>query len=83
MGENSIVSILILLVLFIGLPALLRRLGQYTAASKPPLREEERPKDSVHPDPIREYLEEPPMRDDYVQPGKDSFTNKPITPKWF
>jgi hypothetical protein len=32
---------------------------------------------------MREYFEEPPIGHDYEHAQKETFSNKPIHPKWF
>jgi hypothetical protein len=89
MGKNSfaidINSLLpiILLLLFLVLPSLLKRLGQYTAAGKNADRSPEQEREVMPEERMREYLEEPPIRNDYERTQKESFSNKPIHPKWF
>jgi len=79
---NSLLPI-ILLLLFLVLPGLLKRLGQYTAAGKDAHRPSEQEREDMPEERMREYLEEPPMRNDYDHSRKESFSNKPIHPKWF
>jgi hypothetical protein len=79
---NSLLPI-ILLLLFLVLPALLKRLGQYTAAGKDANRPPEQEREATPEERMREYLEEPPIRNDYERTSKESFSNKPINPKWF
>jgi hypothetical protein len=74
---------LILLFLFLVLPGLLKRLGQYSTAGKnaqkPPSQERETlPEERMH-----EYLEDTPVRNNYELTKKETSSNKPITPKWF
>lgn len=83
MGENSIVSILILLLLFVGLPALMKRLGQHTSAGKDAESPHEQEREAMHEGNLHDYLDEPPVRHDYDRTTKESFTNKPIHPGWF
>ena len=79
---NALLPI-ILLLLFLVLPGLLKRLGQYTAAGKDAHRPSEQEREAMPEERMREYLEEPPMRNDYDRSRKESFSNKPIHPKWF
>jgi hypothetical protein len=79
---NSLLPI-ILLLLFLVLPGLLKRLGQYTAAGKNADRSSEQEHEAMPEERMREYLEEPPLRHDYERTSKESFSNKPIHPKWF
>jgi hypothetical protein len=79
---NSFLPI-ILLLLFLVLPGLLKRLGQYTAAGKDAHRPPEQEREAMHEERMREYLEEPPISTDYERTQKESFSNKPIHPKWF
>jgi hypothetical protein len=79
---NSFLPI-VLLVLFLVLPALLKRLGQYTAAGKNADRPSEQEREVMPEERLHEYLEEPSIRNDYERTGKESFSNKPIHPKWF
>ena len=74
---------IILLLLFLVLPALLKRLGQYTAAGKDAHRPSEQEREAMPEERMREYLEEPPIMHDYKSAQKESFSNKPIHPKWF
>ncbi len=83
MGENSIVSILILLLLFIGLPALLKRLGQHTSAGKDAESPHEQEREAMHEDNLHEYRGGSPCRHRYDRATKQSLTNKPIHPGWF
>ncbi len=79
---NSLLPI-ILLLLFLVLPGLLKRLGQYTAAGKDAVRPPEQEREAIPEERLQEYLEEPPIREDYDRTRKESFSNKPIHPKWF
>jgi hypothetical protein len=79
---NSLLPI-ILLFLFLVLPALLKRLGQYTAAGKDVNRPSEQEREATPEERMHEYLEEPTIRHDYERTSKESFSNKPIHPKWF
>jgi hypothetical protein len=79
---NSLLPI-ILLLLFIVLPAVLKRLGQYTAAGKNTDRPSAREQETLPEERMREYLEDSPVRHDYELTKKESFSNKPIHPKWF
>lgn len=79
---NSFLPI-ILLLLFLVLPALLKRLGQYTAAGKNADRPPEQEREAMTEERMHEYLEGPPIRKDYERINKESFSNKPIHPKWF
>jgi hypothetical protein len=83
MGENSFTSILILLVLFIVIPSVLKFLGQYTMSSKnadrKPMQEPGvPPEEGMH-----ESLDAPSPHHDYETIKEESFSNKPIKPKWF
>ncbi|HVN71635.1 MAG TPA: hypothetical protein VMU10_06420 [Desulfomonilia bacterium] len=82
MGENSIVSILILLILFIGIPSLLKRLGQYTYTNRNTGRAPDQEKETLPDEHMPEYPEDPLVRNDYQRLSRDP-SNKPITPKWF
>jgi hypothetical protein len=79
---NSFLPI-ILLLLFLVLPAILKRLGQYTAAGKNADRPPEQEREAMPEERMHEYLEGPPIRHDYERTKKESFSNKPINPKWF
>ena len=79
---NSLLPI-ILLLLFLVLPGLLKRLGQYTAAGKDAHKPSEQEREAMPEERMREYFEEPPMRNDSDRSRKESFSNKPIHPKWF
>jgi hypothetical protein len=79
---NSFLPI-ILLLLFLVLPALLKRLGQYTAAGKDAGRPPEQGREAMLEERMHEYLEEPPIGHDYERTQKETFSNKPIHPKWF
>lgn len=79
---NSFIPI-ILLLLFLVLPALLKRLGHYTAAGKNADRPPEQEREAMTEERMHEYLEGPPIRKDYEHINKESFSNKPIHPKWF
>ena len=83
MGEDSFTSILILLVLFIVIPSVLKFLGQYTMSSKnadrKPMQEPEvPPEEGMH-----ERLDVPSPHHDYETLKEETFSNKPIKPKWF
>ena len=56
---NSLLPI-ILLLLFLVLPALLKRLGQYTAAGKDANRPPEQEREAMPEERMHEYFEEPP-----------------------
>jgi len=79
---NSFLPI-ILLFIFLVLPALLKRLGQYTAAGKEADRPSEQDQEAMPEERMREYFKEPPIGHDYEHTQKDAFSNKPIHPKWF
>ena len=83
MGENSIVSILILLLLFVGLPSLLKRLGQHTSSDKDAERPHGQEGEAMHEEVVHDYLADPPARQDLECTTKESFSNRPIHPKWF
>lgn len=74
---------IILLLLFLVIPYMLKNLGRYTSAGKNLDRFPEKPRDSMHPETMHDYLDEPPVRTDYERVDKDSVSSKPITPKWF
>ncbi len=79
---NSLLPI-ILLLLFLVLPALLKRLGQYTAAGKDANKPPEQDREAQPEERMHDYFEEPPIGHDYERTQKETFSNKPIHPKWF
>jgi hypothetical protein len=79
---NSFLPI-ILLLLFLVLPALLKRLGQYTAAGKDAQRPSEQTREAMPEERMHDYFEEPSIGDTYERTQKETFSNKPIHPKWF
>jgi len=83
MGENSILSILILLLLFVGLPSLLKRMGQYTGARRDGAGHHEQEQGDLHEEHMPDYPDELLSRHDVERTTRESFTNKPIHPKWF
>ena len=64
-------------------PRLLKRLGQYTAAGKDADRPPEQEREAMPEERMHEYFEEPPIGHDYERTQKETFSNKPIHPKWF
>jgi hypothetical protein len=79
---NSFIPIILILFFFI-IPYVLKNLGRYTSSGKYTDRPAEKPRDSMHPETMHDYIEEPPVGRDYENFSKESFSNKPITPKWF
>ncbi|HDP25566.1 MAG TPA: hypothetical protein ENN34_08990 [Deltaproteobacteria bacterium] len=83
MGDNSIVSILILLVLFIILPSVMKFIGQRSmkgkaASTEEPHQDHARPEEAP-----QDYLPHPPQRDDMTLSRHSTSSYKPIHPKWF
>ena len=84
MGDNSIVSILILLVLFIVLPSVMKFIGQRTMKGKPAGNEEPQNNHVGQEERLQDYLPLQHPRDDINTPTRyTSSSNKPIHPKWF
>jgi hypothetical protein len=79
--KGSFLSIIILLVLFVVLPAAMKFLGQYTLSSKG-LDKKQQDEERTPEEKIREYMEGPPTQHDYNM-DKPAVSNKPITPRWF
>lgn len=84
MGKDSLTSLLILLVLFIVLPSALKLLGQFTMSSKNPDRKgPPEPEVRLPEEDGYEYPAEPSIHHDYERLQKDTFSNRPIHPRWF
>jgi hypothetical protein len=82
MQDGSFFSLIILLVLFLVLPAVMKKLGRYTLESKEADREEREGDTPGYEK--REDLEGlPPGKHDQGPMEKPHISNKPITPKWF
>jgi hypothetical protein len=87
MKNESLTSLIILLVLFFVLPYLFKLLGQYTLGSKG--LEKRAPEDEEQE--LQAPREEPPGHPEkYQQPskpfeqsGRDTVSNRPINPRWF
>ena len=81
--NSSLISMLILLALFIGIPALLKRLGQYTQSSRNAPGPHEEDKAGLPQGPPHDEEEGPLFRHAAEKPDRGSSSNKPIHPKWF
>jgi hypothetical protein len=81
--NSSLISMIILLLLFIGIPALLKRLGQFTQSSRNAPEPHEEDRDGLPQPPLHHEGEGPLFRHDAEPPGRGSPSNRPIHPKWF
>ena len=83
MKDDSLYSLIILLVLFFVLPSVLKLLGRYTMRSKNvPRREEESQEYPISGEGQAPYQEHFPASHDAEMSGQ-SVPNEPIHPKWF
>jgi len=79
MGEkNSIVSLIILLLIFFVAPTILKLLGQHTLKNKQDLHHDEEENITAEEDEGEDLWQEPTE----MFPISD-ISNKPIKPKWF
>lgn len=83
MGEQSILSILILLALFIVVPYIMKVLGQHSAAGRDAGRPVGEQRDTLHPENMNEYIDELSGRHDHETHDYNTQSGKPIHPKWF
>jgi hypothetical protein len=81
MQDNSFLSLIILLVLFLVLPTVMKLLGRRTLGSREADRAEQDRDTPGHE--VCEYLEGMPPGRDQEKVVKPHISNEPITPKWF